>query len=87
MTERERIALEEEATSLPIHVRMCALRHQQIVDKVEALDAAAREKMDSQNTRLSRIEKAAWGILITLAGGGGLTLAQVLPIMRAMAGQ
>ena len=76
MTERDRIALEEEATSLPIHVRMCALRHNQLLDSVAA-----------QNRRLSRIEKAAWGILVTLAGGGGLTLTQILPAVRALAGQ
>jgi hypothetical protein len=87
MTDRERLALDEEATSLPLHVRMCAFRHDQLITKVEALDEASRKMLEAQNTRLSRIEKAAWGILLTLAGGGGLTLTQLLPAVRAMAGQ
>lgn len=74
-TEEQRIALAEEAESLPIHVRMCAMRHGQIVGKI-----------DAQDRRLSRIEKAAWAILATLAGGGALTAAQVAPVLQALAG-
>jgi hypothetical protein len=87
MTDRERLALDEEATSLPLHVRMCAFRHDQILARVETLDEAARKMLEAQNARLSRIEKAAWGILLTLGGGGGLTLTQLLPAVRALAGQ
>ena len=87
MTERERMALDEEAHDLVIHVRMCAMRHDQIINRVESLDSAARERLDAQNVRLARIEKAAWAILATLAGGGVATVGQVLPIVRAMAGQ
>jgi hypothetical protein len=96
--EEQRIALDEEASSLPIHVRMCAMRHYQIISKVEELDrsarsnleklqAAAKVTLDAQDKRLSRIEKAAWAILLTLAGGGAVTVAQVQPVLQALAGQ
>jgi hypothetical protein len=76
MTEPQRIALDEEGRDLSIHVRMCAMRHQQIMDTVSA-----------SNARLARIEKAAWGIITILGGAVGVGAAELLPIMRAMAGQ
>lgn len=80
MTDNEPIALDEEAASLPIHVRMCAFRHRQILEKIEELDTKT-------DRRLSRIEKAAWAIVGLLGTGLGAGVTQVLPIMRAMAGQ
>ena len=76
MTENQRIALDEEGRDLSIHVRMCAIRHQQIIDMVSA-----------NNARLGRIEKAAWGIIGILGSVAGVGATQVMPIMRAMAGQ
>jgi hypothetical protein len=76
MTETQRLALDEEGRDLSIHVRMCAMRHQQIMEMVSA-----------SNSRLGRIEKAAWGIITILGGAVGVGAAELLPIMRAMAGQ
>jgi hypothetical protein len=76
MTDPQRLALDEEGRDLSIHVRMCAMRHQQIMDMVGA-----------SNARLGRIEKAAWGIITILGGAVGVGAAELLPIMRAMAGQ
>lgn len=76
MTEPQRLALEEEARDLSIHVRMCAMRHQQIMDTVKA-----------SNDRLGRIEKAAWGIVTILGTAVGIGATELLPVMRAMAGQ
>lgn len=80
MTERERIALDEEAQSLPIHVRMCAYRHGDIMAEIKELRADA-------DKRLGRIEKAAWAILAAVGTGGVATLSQIAPIMQALAGQ
>jgi len=76
MIENQRLALDEEGSDLSIHVRMCAMRHQQIMDMVSAT-----------NSRLVRIEKAAWGIIAILSSVAGVGATQLLPIMRAMAGQ
>lgn len=80
MTEPQRLALDEEASDLSIHVKMCAMRHQQIMD-------AVRELKDDTHTRMSRIEKAAWGIIGILGSAAGVGATQLMPIMRAMAGQ
>ena len=80
MTERERVALEEEAQSLPIHVRMCAFRHNAIMAEIRDLRSDAEK-------RLARIEKAAWAILAAIGTGGLATLSQLAPIMQALAGQ
>ena len=80
MTERERVALEEEAQSLPIHVRMCAFRHNAIMSEIRDLRGDAEK-------RLARIEKAAWAILAAIGTGGLATLSQIAPIMQALAGQ
>ncbi len=78
MTEDQRLALEEEATSLPIHVRLCAYRHQQILSKLAAIESTSA-------TRLGRIERAAWALVGLM--GTGLGASQLMPIMRALAGQ
>lgn len=80
MTDRERIALDEEAQSLPIHVRMCAFRHEAIMSEIKELRSDA-------DKRLGRIEKAAWGILAAIGTGGLATLSQLAPLMQALAGQ
>jgi hypothetical protein len=87
MTDRERIALAEEAESLPIHVRMCALRHSQIMDKIDDLEAKQSARLSDIEGAINAVKKAAWGLLATVATGGAVTLAQLAPIMRAMAGQ
>jgi hypothetical protein len=76
MSEEERMALAEEAKSLPIHVQMCAFRHKQIMGKI-----------DAQNKMLKRIAAAAYTILTAIVSGGALTFAEVIPVMRALAGQ
>jgi hypothetical protein len=94
MTERERIALAEEAESLPIHVRMCAMRHSQIMDRISDAEEKRDERfkamkagIDGLQDDIKAVKRAAWGILATLAGGGALTAAQIVPIMQALAGQ
>lgn len=80
MTDRERIALAEEAQSLPIHVQMCAMRHEAIMGEIKDLRADA-------DKRLGRIEKAAWAILAMIGTVGGAAVSQVAPVMQALAGQ
>lgn len=91
MTDRERVALEEEASSLPIHVRMCAFRHDAIMAEIrefrEDTDRRLAELRSDADRRLGRIEKAAWGILATVGAGGLATLNQLAPLMQALAGQ
>lgn len=80
MTDRERIALDEEAQSLPIHVRMCAFRHTDVMLEI-------RELRNDAEKRLGRIEKTAWAILAAIGTGGLATITQLAPIMQALAGQ
>jgi hypothetical protein len=80
MTDRDRIALEEEASSLPIHVQMCAMRHAQILARIEEADAAARAWR-------SKVDKGIWALIGMVGTGLGAGVTQVLPVMRAMAGQ
>ena len=88
MTEPQRLALEEEARDLSIHVRMCAMRHQQIMDAVNGLKAATdksvTDRRDAGAALRSRIERAAWLLLIVAAGANVLPF---LPTMAAMAGR
>jgi hypothetical protein len=73
MTEHERTAIAEEATSLPIHVQMCGLRHREILREV------------AQLRRLVGVVAAA---SLTAAGGSLAPFApQLLGILRAVAGQ
>ena len=80
MTEHERIALDEEAHDLGIHVKMCAMRHSQILSRIEQADADAKAWR-------GRIEKGIWALVAMVGGGLGAGATQVLPVMRAMAGQ
>ena len=80
MTDAQKIALTEEAHDLGIHVQMCAMRHEAILQRIDEADAAARSWR-------ARIEKGIWALLAMVGGGLGAGVTQVLPIMRAMAGQ
>ncbi len=80
MTERDRIALDEEAKSLPIHVKMCAMRHDAIMTEI-------RELRGDADKRLARIEKAAWATIAMIGTIGGATLSQIGPVLAALAGQ
>jgi hypothetical protein len=80
VTERERIALPQEANDLALHVQMCALRHGQVLSSIQ-------DHAEATERRLARIERAAWGIIGLLATAGATVMPQVLPVMRAMAGQ
>lgn len=80
MTDHERIALDEEAHDLGIHVKMCAMRHSQILSRIEQADADAKAWR-------GRIEKGIWALVAMVGGGLGAGATQVLPVMRAMAGQ
>lgn len=42
MTDAQKIALAEEAHDLGIHVQMCAMRHEAILQRIDEADAAAR---------------------------------------------
>jgi hypothetical protein len=73
MTDHERTAIAEEATSLPIHVQMCALRHREIRREV------------AEVRRLMWIIAPA---SLTAAGGTVAPyLPQILGVLRAAAGQ
>lgn len=80
MTEAQQIALAEEAHDLGIHVRMCAMRHSQILTRIEQADADAKAWR-------AKIEKSVWALIAMVGGGLGAGATQVMPIMRAMAGQ
>lgn len=45
-----------------------------------------QRRFETLNGRLKRLEMAAWSILAVLTGIGGLTLRELLPIARALAG-
>lgn len=74
------IALEQEATDLTIHVQMCAMRHRQILARIEEASEEARAWR-------ARIEKGVWALIAMVGTGLGAGATQVLPVMRAMAGQ
>jgi hypothetical protein len=80
MTDPERIALAEEAHDLGIHVRMCAIRHGQILSRIEQADADAKAWR-------GKVEKGLWALIAMVGTGLGAGATQVLPVMRAMAGQ
>ena len=48
--------------------------------------ASCQRRFETLNDRLKRLEVAAWSILAILIGGGGLTLRELFPIARALAG-
>jgi hypothetical protein len=48
--------------------------------------ASCQRRFETLNDRLKRLEMAAWSILAILIGGGGLTLRELIPIARALAG-
>jgi hypothetical protein len=69
----DRIAIAEEANSLPIHVQMCALRHQQLLAEI---------------SHLRRLVGAIFLASLTAAGGSLAPFApQLLGVLRAVAGQ
>jgi hypothetical protein len=71
--DRDRIAIAEEATSLPIHVQMCAIRHRELLAEV------------AQMRRLFWVVAPA---SLTAAGGTLAPYApQILGVLRAVAGQ
>ena len=70
------------------------MRHQQIMDRIADAEQKRDEKFREMTAALGAVRNdvktikgAAWAILVTLAGGGALTVAQVAPIMQALAGQ
>ena len=79
MNERP-MALPEEATDLGIHVRMCGMRHDQVLRSIQ-------DHAEATERRLGRIERAVWGVIGILAMTVGTAVPQLLPIVRAMAGQ
>lgn len=80
MTDGDRIALAEESSNLGIHVQMCALRHSQILARLDQADADA-------NAWRVRIERGVWALLAMVGTGLGAGATSLLPVMRAMAGQ
>lgn len=78
MTDAQKISLTEEAESLPIHVKMCAMRHESIMARIEEAAAEAR-------IWRTRIDRVLWALLTMVGGGIGLGTTQVLPVIRAMA--
>jgi hypothetical protein len=91
MTERERVALDEEAENLKLHVKMCAFRHTAILAEIREtrgdLDKKIGDLEAVANKRLGRIEKAAYAIIGLIGTIGGATLTQLAPIVAALAGQ
>lgn len=80
MTDPERLALTEEAHDLAIHVQMCAMRHAQILARINETDADAKAWR-------SRVEKGVWALVVMVTGAIGARVADVVPVVRAMAGQ
>jgi uncharacterized membrane protein YsdA (DUF1294 family) len=80
MTEQDRIALDEEAHDLGIHVKMCAIRHAQILSRIDQADADAKAWR-------GRVEKGIWALVVMVGGGLGAGVTQVMPVVRAMADQ
>lgn len=91
MTEQDRLALAEEAHDLAIHVQMCAMRHGQILSRIEQSDADARKwRKDADEAAKAfraRVEKSIWALIGMVGTGLGGAAIQVLPAMRAIAGQ
>lgn len=91
MTDPERIALAEEAHDLAIHVQMCAMRHAQILARINETDADARAWRDKTDADAKawrgRIEKGVWALVVMVTGAIGARVADVVPVVRAMAGQ
>ena len=67
--------MQAERDDLSVHVDACAQRWDRLSERQEATD-----------NRLARIERVGWGILILIGAGGGLTLKEVLPLVRAISG-
>jgi cytochrome c5 len=80
VTDPERIALAEEAHDLAIHVQMCAMRHSQILARIDQADEAAKAWR-------ARIEKGVWALIAMVGTGLGAGFTQLMPLMQAMAGQ
>jgi len=79
MTEQE-IALAEEADSLPIHVRMCAMRHQQLRGEITAV----RKDLESVDAKLSRISAGVWAAALAVAGMAGSIYATGVIVARGL---
>lgn len=73
MTDQERIAVAEEATSLPIHVQMCALRHRALIVEIRNLRALVVVLIPAS--------------LVSAGGSLAPYLPQLLGILRAVAGE
>jgi hypothetical protein len=74
MTATEKM-MQAERTDLAVHVDACSLRWDRLSERQAQTDG-----------RLVRIERVAWGILALLVAGGGVTLRELLPLARALAG-
>lgn len=86
MTADQRLALAEEASSLPLHVQMCAMRHEQTMNKIDQSITQMRLIETQTMLRLQRIERAAWAILGTIGTGGVIGITQVLPALQILLG-
>lgn len=80
MNSRDMASLTAEKTDLGIHVEMCVIRHNDIMDSLEELK-------NENNKRWSRFEKIAYSVLAFLTSALGFTAVELMPIVRtAIAG-
>lgn len=78
-----------EETSLKVHVQICAARNREIARRLGQIEVDTKklDQIDAVAKRLGRVELAMWSILAALGTGGAVTVQQLLPIARALAGQ
>ena len=85
MTDRERVSLDEEAQSLPIHVKMCAYRHDAIMAEIrefrENTDKRLADLRSDADRRLGRTPVPASAS--RFRASGALALAGLVPSVDA----
>lgn len=67
--------IEGENKDLALHVALCGERHKDIAGRLDALKADMRQ-----------VKAVAWAVMAAVLLGGGVTLRELLPIARALAG-
>lgn len=82
MTDAERFELEEESESLPIHVKVCAIRHSHVMADIKSV----KDELKGQRALLTSIRNGVWGAALALAGTAGSIYATGVVVMRSLSG-